>query len=306
MAFSKRAALVSVVGAIAIGTAVWFGYAGRPLSSPADLIGCVPRSGATVVYLDVDALRKSGYLDLIAGSKPVEEPDYRKFVESTGFDYRRDLQRVAGSFSSSGAFFALSGTFNWKRLEAYAKSQNGACKDGVCRTASSQPGRWISFYMLRSRTLGIAFSGNEFAALDIVPHKQAGLTATNPTAPVWALVPAATLTEAPLPAGTRSFTSPLASAESIVFTLGPKNQGLEMNVDVTCVSASAASDLLVKLEGATNMLRKLIEREHLKPNPDDLSGLLTSGEFRRDDRKVLGAWPIRRAFVESIAAGAMK
>src|SRR6185436_20161601 len=104
---------------------------------------------------------------LIAGSKPAEEPEYRKFVESTGFDYRRDLQRLAGSFSTAGTFFILSGRFDWKRLEAYAKAQGGSCRDGLCRTASSQPGRWISFYLVRPQTLGIAFSGNEFAALEI-------------------------------------------------------------------------------------------------------------------------------------------
>jgi hypothetical protein len=306
MALSKGRLLFAAIGACAIAGAVWFGWTNRSLNTASDLISCVPRSGATVAYIDVEALRNSGYLELIAGSKPSEEPDYRKFVEATGFDYRRDLKRVAGSFSTGGTFFAVSGVFDWKRLEAYAKGQGGLCRDGVCRLSSSQPGRWISFYIVRAGTLGIAFSGNEFAALDIVPHKQAGPTAAEPTAPVWALVPAASLTEAPLPAGTRSFTSPLASAESIVFTLGPRNQGLELNLDVTCVSASAASDLLVKLEGATNMLRKLIEREHLKPNPNDLSGLLTSGEFRRDDRKVLGLWPIRREFVESIASGAVK
>ena len=51
----------------------------------------LPADRATLVYIDTDALRKSGLLDLLAGSKAAEEADYRKFVEQTGFDYRTDL-----------------------------------------------------------------------------------------------------------------------------------------------------------------------------------------------------------------------
>ena len=51
-----------------------------------------------MVYIDTGLLRQSGLLELVAGSKAVEEPDYRKFVDQTGFDYRRDLDAVAAAF----------------------------------------------------------------------------------------------------------------------------------------------------------------------------------------------------------------
>jgi hypothetical protein len=301
----RNIALAAAAGACVLAGALWYWFTARPIGDAKAMIACLPQSAATLAFLDVDGMRRSGVLDMIAGSKAAEDPEYKKFIAATGFDYRRDLKRVAASFSGNDTFFLLSGAFDWGKLNAYAISQGGVCRDTVCRVRGSQPGRWVSFYPLRSNALAIAFSANEYAALDIAERKAAGPAAAAPDAPVWVWVPGAVLENAKLPAGTRSFTSPLATAERIVFSLGAKDSGLEMNLDVTCSSPAAASDLLVKLEGATNMLRKLIEREHLKPNANDLSGLLTSGAFRREDRKVYGMWPLRREFLESVASGAV-
>jgi len=41
----------------------------RGIEMPAELMACLPRSRATLAYVDVNALRRSGFLDLIAGSK---------------------------------------------------------------------------------------------------------------------------------------------------------------------------------------------------------------------------------------------
>src|ERR1700691_4838632 len=73
------------------------------------LIECLPPDRSTHVYLDVAALRASGILDLIAGSKALEEQDYRQFVEQTGFDYRVDLDAAAVGFVSGDTYFALRG-----------------------------------------------------------------------------------------------------------------------------------------------------------------------------------------------------
>lgn len=303
---SRKSALIAAASIGVIAGGVWYWFAGRGIAGAQAMMACLPRSAATLVFVDVDGIRRSGILDLIAGSKAAEDPDYRSFVAATGFDYRRDLTSAASSFRGGDSFFLLSGTFDWKRLDAYAVAQGGTCRDGLCRVRSSHPGRWVSFYPLRRNALAIAFSSNEYAALDIAPRQAGGPPTPEASAPVWVWVPAASIASAQLPAGTQSFTSPLASAEQVLFSLGPRENSLEMNLDVTCVSAASASDLLVKLEGATNMLRKLIEREHMTPNPNDLSGLLTSGAFRRDDRKVHGTWPLRKEFLEYVASGALK
>src|SRR5262249_22772102 len=125
-----------------------------------------------------------------------------------------------------------------------------------------------------------------------------------PTQPIWISVPAAALRDAQsLPAGAKSFVSPLGSAEKIVFSLGPDANNLRLSADVTCSSEAAASDLVLKLQNATAMLQKMLAREGQQPNPRDLSGVLVAGSFSREGRRVLGAWLVPRQFVETIAAG---
>jgi hypothetical protein len=51
------------------------------------------------------------------------------------------------------------------------------------------------------------------------------------------------------------------------------------------------------------LLSKFIVREKQKPNPADLSGVLTSGVFERDLRHVNGKWRLEKAFLDSLATG---
>ncbi|HEY7336741.1 MAG TPA: hypothetical protein VH639_17740, partial [Bryobacteraceae bacterium] len=73
------------------------------------LLSSLPRDRAVKVYLDADALRAGGLLDSIAGSQASEEPDYRHFIEQTGFDYRRDLNAAAASFVNGDVYIAARG-----------------------------------------------------------------------------------------------------------------------------------------------------------------------------------------------------
>ena len=92
---------------------------------PAGMIQCLPQEQATHLYIDVDALRRAGIVDLLAGPKTAEEPDYRKFVDLTGFDYRTDLDAVGAAFWHSGAYFVVRGRFAWKQLAEYAPRRAG-------------------------------------------------------------------------------------------------------------------------------------------------------------------------------------
>jgi hypothetical protein len=44
----------------------------------------------------------------------------------------------------------------------------------------------------------------------------------------------------------------------------------------------------------------MMEREHRKPDPADLSGVLAAGAFRNEGQRVLGYWPIERVFVQTV------
>jgi hypothetical protein len=276
----------------------------RSVATPRAMLACLPRSGAVSLYLDVEGLRRSGIMDLIAGSKAVEDLEYQKFVDGTGFDYRRDLEGVAATFSGKNSHLVLRGSFDWKRIDAYAMAQGGTCNNSVCRVAASG-GRFFSFYPLRSNAMAIAISFDEWAAMSIAPHTSPS-DAPMPDQPLWMSVTGPALRDvAAVPTGAQSFVSPLESAENIILSIGPSNNNLQVNLNVLCASEATASDLVTKLEGATNMLRKMLDREQMKPNPRDLSSILVAGAFRRDGRRVIGLWPMQRDFVEAVVSGSV-
>jgi hypothetical protein len=270
-----------------------------------------PRSGArrhkakkraTVVYLDTGELRRSGMLALLAGSKAAEEPDYRKFVDETGFDYRTDLDALAVAFVDNRLYATLRGRFSWKQLTAYAESQGGECHYSVCAMLGSTADRNISFYPLKSDVLALAVSTDPRAVSSIGSGGK--LQMSVPRDPFWISVPASTFNRPDaFPAGTRAFLSPLAHADKVVFAAGPQDDRLRLRLEVACATPEAAADLVKQFSGVTGLLKSMIEREHMTPNPRDLSGVLVAGSFEQHQSTVIGTWPVERGFVEALASG---
>ena len=297
----QLAFLLVVLCATAVGLVEW-----RRISRPFDaagLLATLPATNATHAYFDVALLRKGGWLDLLAGSKAAEEADYRRFVEQTGFDYRTDLDAVAVSFLHGDIYATLRGRFVWKQLSAYARAQGGECRNAVCNMPASSPNRYISFYPLKSDVLAFAVTSEPLGVYAVAPHPaKADLPA--PADPVWLSVPSSMFDDpSSLPAGTHGFLSPLAHAQNVTFSVSPRDQRIEIRLEVTCASPEAASALAQQLTGLTTELTKLIAREHMTPNPRDLSGVLVAGKFEQQEAHVKGTWPIERGFVEALASG---
>ena len=275
------------------------------VSSPYDtarLISALPLDRATVVYLDTEQLRRSGLLALLAGSKAAEEPDYRKFVDETGFDYRTDLDAVAAAFIENRFYATLRGRFRWQQLTAYAESQGGECHYSVCTMLGSTAERNISFYPLKSDVLALAVSNDPRAVSSISTGGK--LQSPVPLDPFWISVPAAVFNRPEaFPTGTRAFLSPLTHAEKIIFAAGPQGDRLQLRLEVACATPEAATDLVKQFSSVTGLLKSMIEREHMTPNPRDLSGVLVAGTFEQRQSIVIGTWPIERGFVEALASG---
>lgn len=292
--------MVVALCAAAVAVARWW-----RVSSPYDaarLISALPGSKATLVYLDTEQLRRSGLMALLAGSKAAEEPDYRKFVDETGFDYRTDLDALAASFGENRFYATLRGRFRWKQLTAYAESQGGECHYSVCTMLGSTAERNISFYPLRSDVLALAVANDPRAVSSIVPGGKSQMPA--PHDPFWMLVPAATFDRlTAFPAGTRAFLSPLAHADRVIFAAGPQGDRLQLRLEVACATPQAAADLAKQFNSVTGLLKSMIEREHMTPNPRDLSGILVAGTFEQRGSTVVGTWPVERSFVEALASG---
>jgi hypothetical protein len=146
--YKKRAALLIILIASLCGLAVWgvarFRY--HSLRTTADWLQRLPTQDAVVFYIDFAALRKGGVLQMLAGSKVAEEPEYKVFVMKTEFDYTRDLDAVLACFTPRAKYLVVKGRFDWNSLESYAREQGGTCRDALCRMTGSTPERKISFF----------------------------------------------------------------------------------------------------------------------------------------------------------------
>jgi hypothetical protein len=122
-----------------------------------------------------------------------------------------------------------------------------------------------------------------------------------PAAPVWLSIPSSVLKSGDsLPAGTRMFAESMQRAENVMLSFNPEGRGLAARLNVRCHNQQDASELANQLTRTTTLLRETMEREHQKPNPADLSGVLASGVFRSQGQRVTGYWPIDPAFVQNV------
>jgi hypothetical protein len=280
---------------------------------PATMLQCLPQDRSVHLYLDVDALRSSGLLDLVAGSKASEEPDYRRFVDATGFDYRVDLDAVAAAFSAGNTYLAVRGHFEWDRLSSYAAAQGGRCRNAICVMPAAEPHRFISFYLLQPDVLALAISSDEGGIYMVAPAKWAQPPQIPPVA-LWVSTPGYVYSNADkLPEGTHAFFSPLADAQNTTFSLGLAtpgkvampgiDQGYVLRMEAKCATPQLAADLNHRLNAVTDLLRKMLSRDKITPPPGNLGAVLAGGRFDLQQERVLGTWPIDGRFVQSLLAG---
>jgi hypothetical protein len=256
-----------------------------------------------VLYLNVNALRQSGVLERLVGTKEVEDAEYRRFVERIGFDYRDDLNEAMIGFARQGKFMLLRGVFEWPKLRDYAISQGGTCYAGTCRMTGSTPERHITFLPVQNRLMGIVVSSTD-GGVTRLTEDPPGPSQDVPAAPIWLSIPGAVLQSGrDLPAGTRSFTRTIEHADRVILTLGMEDRRFAVRMNVLCVTEGEAAEIVSQLTQATNTLREMIRRENATPNPADLSGVLASGSFRVEGVRATGHWWIDDAFVDAVWRG---
>ena len=272
--------------------------------SPAAQMKRLPASGSVIVYVDFDQLRRGRVLDLFAAGKGVEDEDYRKFAQSIRLDWRKDLDSAMVAFAPSGRYMLVRGRFDWPSLENYARQSGGECEDDTCRMTGSAPDRRISFFPMSRGLMALAVSTDDMAAKRMIGETP-GPEPQVPESPVWVRIPGAVLrTAEDLPSGTRMFARTVGSADYVTLMFVPEGDRLAAKLDVLCQNDQDAAAMAAELTKATALLREFIEREHQKPNPADFSGVLTSGTFSAQGRRVTGHWPIERSFVETMLGGA--
>jgi hypothetical protein len=159
-----------VVGALLLGVALVFAWLyfhsrGRDLQSAReDLLSRLPADSTSVAYVDFQELRASAFLSQVLAwaPRPQAEEEYEKFVQATGFDYERDLDRVGISFSGSAespkTMAVAEGRFDRKKFEVYS-AHFGALKTANGKTiyavSLSNPPRTAFFTFLREDQVAI-------------------------------------------------------------------------------------------------------------------------------------------------------
>jgi hypothetical protein len=239
----------------------------------------LPAGEGPTLYVDVAALRRSGLLNRLAGSPDSEEPDYRHFVEATGFDYRRDLDVVLIAFRAEANYFLLSGRFAHDKLARFASSSGGSCRNGMCSLTGSAADRLISFQPLDDRTLGLAVSAQNPQAAALLAQRRPEIAGfTLPAGPAWLWLPGSGLKpRLGLPPRANAALSVLSEARQAVITISESSGSLRLDLDALCATPEAAVRIAALLQG---------------------------GSFAADHSSVRGYWPLPPHWIESLRAGA--
>jgi len=273
-------------------------------ASTPNLLKRLPLDDAVVVYIDFAALRRARILDLLSGANVVQDPEYRLFVDQTGFDYTRDLDAALVSFHPAGTYFLLRGRFDWRTLKQYVRTLNGSCYNSLCKMEGSTPERKISYFPLQPDVMALAVAKSESAVLELQERRPAPDFEV-PAEPVWFLVPVSELKNSgKLPPAARLLAESLTGVQRILFAFGANGDALELRADASCQDAAAAGSLAALLTDATGRLRQAIAAGKQPPDPREAIAVLSAGAFERKNTHVIGRWPIGRAFLETLAGGA--
>lgn len=280
--------------------ALW--WAVLRLPSTTDLVRALPPGDEPTLYVDVSALRQVGLLDRIAGQAGAEEPEYKKFVAASGFDYRRDLDAVLIRFRAGDRLLMLEGRFEAARLDAYARAAGGRCAGDLCSVEGSERGRQISWVPFqRGRVLALAVSPDPMAAA-LLNGAPTTVPFEVPRSPVWLMLPGRALhAGAGLPPGASVLLSALEGAERATFSAAPAGADLRIHLAAPCANARQAAEIADRLTRTTELFKRLLARDNRKPDPRDLSGILAGGQFGVDRTSVSGNWTVSRAFLNGLA-----
>lgn len=159
----KKHAAIATIGAVLLAAGAFvvaYQHWSRPERNPViDILTQLPSDASTVIFINLTALRQSPFLAELAKWAPQTsaDADYQQFVQSTGFNYETDLDRIGIAILHRGQESALvavaDGRFNHDKIASYAsqtgtrESHNGREIFSIRTTGDS---RRISFSFLRN------------------------------------------------------------------------------------------------------------------------------------------------------------
>ncbi|MBV9225606.1 MAG: hypothetical protein JOY85_16365 [Acidobacteriaceae bacterium] len=279
-------------------------YRHRFVRSNEDLLALLPSGDATRFFADVQLLRRAGTLKLLEGTKVQHDSDYGSFVWQSGFNYEKDLDTLAGAAQGNQLFFLLRGRFHWDQLRQYASAHGGTCAGDLCKVPAPKTGRWAGFFPIQPDVLAVAVATDPNAVNQLKPAGRK-LHVPLPEQPVWVSLSESLLRNpVDLPLPLKIFAIALQSSHPVVLSLDAAAEGtgsaFKLQLDAACQNQAAAETVRSQLEIQTKMLKLELARERQQPNPADLTGLLTAGNFQVANSHLIGVWPVRTELLQAL------
>jgi hypothetical protein len=179
--------IAAVLVCAATAAIVWFGYlSNRSSGSREELLRLLPTESNAILFADLQQLRSGGFLKEIFSwaPRPPIDADYQEFLRSTGFDYERDLNRIAIAIQRNDSvillFAVAEGHFDRAKITGYAAKSGSSEKLGGHEIFSvpATPGtRQIKFTFLRNDQIALT------NAPSLAPYLTS--TGTNPDTEGW-------------------------------------------------------------------------------------------------------------------------
>jgi hypothetical protein len=185
---NKRRIAATIAALLVVGALVLYGYQrwnGSGSNLRNELLAQMPANASAVLYIDLDALRQSPFLAELYkwAPQPKADADYAQFLQSTGFNYETDLNRVSIALIKHGQENTLlavaEGRFDRKKISA-AASQTGTRETRAGREIFSVPvsgsARRITFTFLRNDRIALTNDATLDSSLS-EPHADADVQA---------------------------------------------------------------------------------------------------------------------------------
>ncbi|HEV1993558.1 MAG TPA: hypothetical protein VGR03_04430 [Candidatus Acidoferrum sp.] len=175
---TKRTWIGLAAVVVFLSAAAFFGYRKWSVqngSARGEMLTLMPSDASAILFVDFGELRQSPFIaQLYAWApKPQADADYAQFVKETGFDYERDLHRVAIAVERRGQdsplFAVLDGKFDRQKISAYALRDGSAVKTAgreIFSVPVSGTAKKISFTFLRNDRIALTNDANLAVFLD--------------------------------------------------------------------------------------------------------------------------------------------
>jgi hypothetical protein len=271
-----------------------------------ELLTLVPADAPYLLFADLAALRASPFLTQLAALAPAGPLDreYAEFVQATGFDYTRDLDRVALA-TQPGPANTLSvaiaeGRFDRERIIRYAMlsgrvdRQNG----GEVYVVPASPGKQVAFTFLSAQRILVTDRPDLMPALAV--HLTGGLDRTMRDhisrvagSALFAVGRVDTLPENFSPGGLRSdqFNNLLRSLRWVSFAARPEDDRLKVALIADCETPESARQLAATLDGLRLLAQAALAdpgtRQRFQPQAaTTLENLLRVTQLSQDNRRI--------------------